>query len=60
MKKSITPIGLFYKNWVGCEGLSEFEELVGPHQILEEAACWRTIQTETRQTNLVLHCGFFV
>ena len=36
MNKSITPIGLFYKNWVGCEGLSEFEELVVPHQIVEE------------------------
>ena len=36
MNKSITPIGLFCKNWVGCEGLSEFEELVGSHQIVEE------------------------
>ena len=36
MNKSITPKGSFYKNWVGCEGLSKFEELVGPHQIVEE------------------------
>ena len=36
MNKSITPIGLFHKNWVSSEGLSEFEKLVGPHQIVEE------------------------
>ena len=36
MNKSITPKGSFFKNWVGCEGLSEFEELVGPHQIVEK------------------------
>ena len=36
MGKSVTPIGLFYKNWVCCDGLSEFEDLVWQHQIVEK------------------------
>ena len=54
MNKSLTPIGLFYKNWVGCEGLSEFEELVGPHQIVEELHAGG--QFKQKRDKLTLFC----
>jgi len=55
MKKSLTPIGLFYKNWVGCEGLSEFEELVETHQIVEELHPGK--QFKQKRDKLTLFCN---
>ena len=54
MNKSITSIGLFFKNRVGCEGLSKFEELAGSHQIVEELHAGG--QFKQKRDKLTLFC----
>ena len=46
---------MFFKNWVSCEGLSEFEELVETHQIVEELHPGK--QFKQKRDKLTLFCN---